>query len=45
MGREDHEALAEHLVLLIDGAIVTALRVRSAEPAHQARAIAEMLLG
>ncbi|WP_067831654.1 TetR/AcrR family transcriptional regulator [Actinomadura kijaniata] len=40
-GREE---LAQRLVLLLDGAIVTALRDRSARPALRARAIAELLL-
>ena len=37
-------ALAEQFGLLVDGAIVTALRTRTAEPAHRARAVAETLL-
>ncbi|WP_131739238.1 TetR/AcrR family transcriptional regulator [Actinomadura roseirufa] len=36
--------LAQRFVLLLDGSIVTALRDRSAAPAHRARAIAEILL-
>lgn len=36
--------LAEQLVLLIDGAQVTALRERSAAPAHRAKAVASALL-
>lgn len=42
-GRDDLE-LAESLVLLIDGAIVTAVRTASAEPARRARTIAEVVL-
>jgi AcrR family transcriptional regulator len=36
--------LAEQFVLLMDGAIVTALRERTVAPAHQARAVAAALL-
>lgn len=36
--------LAAQLMLLIDGALVTALRERSAEPAHRAKAIAAAFL-
>ncbi|WP_018681943.1 TetR/AcrR family transcriptional regulator [Actinokineospora enzanensis] len=36
--------LAEKLVLLLDGATVTALRERSARPARQARELAELML-
>lgn len=43
-GRTDHAVMAEQFVLLMDGAIVTALRESSAEPAHRARAIAVALL-
>ncbi|MGW1679828.1 TetR/AcrR family transcriptional regulator [Saccharopolyspora sp. NPDC002376] len=39
-----HRDLAEQLMLLIDGAIITALRERTAEPAYRAKAIAESLL-
>ena len=38
-------ALARRVVLLMDGAIVTALRERTPEPARQARVIAATLLG
>jgi AcrR family transcriptional regulator len=44
-GRADHAALAEQFMQLIDGAIVTALRERSAEPARRARSMAALLLG
>lgn len=43
-GRPDPHGTAEHLVLLVDGAIVTALRERSAAPAHRARTLAAALL-
>ncbi|GAA1549554.1 TetR/AcrR family transcriptional regulator [Actinomadura kijaniata] len=43
-GGAGREELAQRLVLLLDGAIVTALRDRSARPALRARAIAELLL-
>ncbi|GAA2788445.1 TetR/AcrR family transcriptional regulator [Kitasatospora sp. CM 4170] len=43
-GYRDHTALAEHLVLLIDGAIVTAVREGTTEPARRARRIAAALL-
>jgi len=43
-GRADHAELAEQFVLLIDGAIVTALRERDARPAHRAKAVAAALL-
>ncbi|MBB4933337.1 AcrR family transcriptional regulator [Lipingzhangella halophila] len=43
-GYTDPAALAEQFVLLLDGAIVTALRERTAEPARRARAIAASLL-
>ncbi|WP_028936925.1 TetR/AcrR family transcriptional regulator [Pseudonocardia spinosispora] len=43
-GREDHAELAEQLMLLMDGALVTALRERTAAPALRARAMAEKLL-
>ncbi|MER7209675.1 helix-turn-helix domain-containing protein [Streptosporangium sp. NPDC000239] len=38
-------ALAPQLVMLMDGAIVTALRERSTVPALRARAVAETLMG
>ncbi|KAA5836867.1 helix-turn-helix domain-containing protein [Saccharopolyspora hirsuta] len=44
-GKARHRELAEQLMLLIDGANVTALRERTAAPAHRAKAIAESLLG
>jgi AcrR family transcriptional regulator len=43
-GHSDHVALAEQFVLLIDGALVTALRERTSAPAYRARAIAAALL-
>ncbi|WP_117214553.1 TetR/AcrR family transcriptional regulator [Allorhizocola rhizosphaerae] len=43
-GRPDHAALAEQFILLMDGAIVTALREGTAEPAHRARSVAVALL-
>ncbi|MDA3625938.1 TetR/AcrR family transcriptional regulator [Saccharopolyspora oryzae] len=43
-GQPRHRDLAEQFMLLFDGAIVTALRERTAEPAHRAKAIAESLL-
>ncbi|UQS22042.1 TetR/AcrR family transcriptional regulator [Amycolatopsis thermalba] len=44
-GYASSAALAAQLMLLIDGALVTALRERSAEPAHRAKAVATALLG
>ncbi|WP_158890466.1 TetR/AcrR family transcriptional regulator [Amycolatopsis anabasis] len=44
-GYRDHAVLADQFVLLIDGAIITALRERTAEPALRAKAIAAALLG
>jgi AcrR family transcriptional regulator len=43
-GHAEHAALAEQFMLLIDGALVTALRERNAAPALRARAIAAALL-
>jgi AcrR family transcriptional regulator len=43
-GHRDHAALAEKLMLLVDGATVTALRRRDRSAAHDARTIAEVLL-
>lgn len=43
-GRTDAAALAPQFVLLMDGATVTSLRERGAEPAHRARGIAARLL-
>ncbi|MEV0087753.1 helix-turn-helix domain-containing protein [Saccharopolyspora sp. NPDC050642] len=43
-GYRGHRQLAEQLMLLIDGANVTALRERTAEPAKRAKAIAAALL-
>ncbi|ACZ86755.1 TetR/AcrR family transcriptional regulator [Streptosporangium roseum] len=43
-GHRDSATLARQLVMLMDGAIVTALRERSVVPAEQARAIAATLL-
>lgn len=44
-GHEDAEALARRFVLLMDGAIVTALRERTTVPAAEARTVAAALLG
>jgi AcrR family transcriptional regulator len=44
-GFRDPRTLAPQLVMLMDGAIVTALRERTTEPADQARATAEAVLG
>ncbi len=44
-GRTDHAALARQFMLLMDGAIVTALRERAVAPAQQAKAVATALLG
>ncbi|MEV4060474.1 TetR/AcrR family transcriptional regulator [Nonomuraea dietziae] len=41
---DDRAELAGSFVLLMDGAIVTAVRERSTAPAHHARAVAEALL-
>ncbi|MFF5209220.1 TetR/AcrR family transcriptional regulator [Streptosporangium sp. NPDC000396] len=43
-GHPDADELARELVLLADGAIVTALRERTTAPAHRARAVAAALL-
>lgn len=43
-GHSRHAELAEQFVLLMDGATVTALRERTAEPARRAKAIAATLL-
>jgi len=43
-GYPEHAVLAEQLMLLVDGAIVTALRERTAAPALRARAVAAALL-
>lgn len=43
-GRADHSALAGEFMLLIDGAIVTALREGTPDAARRARAIAAALL-
>jgi AcrR family transcriptional regulator len=43
-GYRQHATLAEQFILLMDGATVTALRERSAEPARRAKAIAAALL-
>ncbi|MCY0939217.1 TetR/AcrR family transcriptional regulator [Streptomyces sp. H34-S4] len=43
-GYPDHAALAEQLQLLVDGAIVTALREGSPDAAHRARSIAAAVL-
>lgn len=44
-GRDDHAELAEQFMILIDGAIVTAVRERAALPAVRAGAVAARLLG
>ncbi|GAA5004681.1 helix-turn-helix domain-containing protein [Kitasatospora paranensis] len=44
-GYRDHQVLARQLALLGDGAIVAALRERTADAAPRARAVAEALLG
>jgi AcrR family transcriptional regulator len=43
-GRTDHADLAPELMLLVDGAIVTAVREGDPEPARRAKRIAEALL-
>ncbi|MER7081186.1 transcriptional regulator, TetR family [Saccharopolyspora kobensis] len=43
-GQARHRELAEQFMLLVDGANVTALRERTAEPARRARSIAESLM-
>jgi hypothetical protein len=43
-GRADSRAMAARLVLLVDGAIVTSVRERSADAAEVARGIAAVLL-
>jgi AcrR family transcriptional regulator len=43
-GYAGHEALARQFLLLVDGAIVTALRERTNEPAGSAKAVAIALL-
>ncbi|MEU7898906.1 TetR/AcrR family transcriptional regulator [Nonomuraea sp. NPDC049152] len=43
-GHPGGEGLARELVLLMDGAMVTALRERTTTPAHRARAMAAVLL-
>ncbi|GAA1270789.1 TetR/AcrR family transcriptional regulator [Kitasatospora nipponensis] len=43
-GHDDAVSLARRFVLLMDGAIVTALRERATAPAQEARAIAEVML-
>ncbi|MFD0275174.1 TetR/AcrR family transcriptional regulator [Kitasatospora sp. NPDC127111] len=43
-GYDEHAALAEQLVLLVDGAIVTAVREGTTEPASRARRIAAAVL-
>ncbi|MCP2167916.1 TetR/AcrR family transcriptional regulator [Goodfellowiella coeruleoviolacea] len=43
-GHDHHATLAEQFMLLMDGAMVTALRERTAEPAHRAKAVAAALL-
>jgi AcrR family transcriptional regulator len=44
-GYREHQVLARQLALLGDGAIVAALRERTADAAPRARAVAEALLG
>ncbi|UCM90497.1 TetR/AcrR family transcriptional regulator [Streptomyces marincola] len=43
-GHQDSDSRARQLALLMEGAIVTAMRERSGEPARQARSMAEQLL-
>lgn len=43
-GRTDHAELAEQFMLLVDGAIVAALRERNAAPARRAKSMAGALL-
>ncbi|POX51178.1 TetR family transcriptional regulator [Streptomyces sp. Ru71] len=43
-GHQNAEALARRIVLLMDGAIVTALRERTTAPAAEARAVAAAVL-
>lgn len=43
-GRREPEAVARQLVMLMDGAIVTALRERTPDAAHRAREVAKVLL-
>ena len=44
-GHANHHRLASQLMLLIDGAMVTAVREHDAQAAHSAKAIAIALLG
>jgi len=44
LGRADHAELAAQFLLLIDGAIVSAVRERGPGPAHRAKRIAAALL-
>lgn len=44
-GHIESGELARRFVLLMDGAIVTALRERTTAPAHEARAVAAAMLG
>ncbi|MFC9970730.1 TetR/AcrR family transcriptional regulator [Spirillospora sp. NPDC127200] len=44
-GHEQHRELAEQFMILVDGAIITAVRERTGEPARRAKAIASGLLG
>ncbi|PDP87427.1 TetR family transcriptional regulator [Glycomyces fuscus] len=43
-GQERHAELAEQFMILMDGAIITAVRERHGEPARRARAVAARLL-
>lgn len=43
-GRADHAALAQQFLLLIDGAMIGALRERGPAPAERARSIAQAIL-
>lgn len=43
-GHPRHQELAEQFALLMDGAIVTAMREQTGDPARRARKIAELLL-
>jgi AcrR family transcriptional regulator len=44
LGRADHAELAAQFLLLIDGAVVSAIRERGPGPAHRAKRIARALL-
>ncbi|MPY56149.1 TetR/AcrR family transcriptional regulator [Streptomyces spongiae] len=44
-GYEQHGELAEQFMILVDGAIITAVRERGGESARRAKAVASVLLG